>query len=139
MEGDAMSAKRISSESWVITTSGTDGACAAAMALQANHEAQILVTSSSRIAGTLLELCDKGSKGATVALCGVGIGDPAVTLDALTKLCQSGAQVTWYCGRGYMAEFEDEIKKRCATVMKPCASNTEAVFRHNRIGNARNL
>lgn len=129
-----MPAKVICKDSWIITTSGTDGACAAAMALQANAEAQILFTSTSRIAGTLLELRDRCSKGTTVSICGVGIGDPVVTLDALTKLCLSGAEVTWYCGRGYMAEFEEEISKRCYAVMKLCASNTEVILQHKRIG-----
>ncbi len=127
-----MAAKR-KNESVVITSYGTDGGAAAAMALQMDSAARIVVTSTSRLAGTLRDLRDSCGKGTTVAICGVGIGDGLeATLDALTRLCLTGAEVTWYCGRGYLAEHEAEISKRCFAVMDDYASNTEAVFRHTK-------
>jgi hypothetical protein len=112
-----------------------DISAAAAMALQFDSAARIVVTSTSRLAGTLRELRGSCGKGTTVAICGVGTGDgPEATLDALTRLCLTGAEVTWYCGRGYLAEHEAEISKRCFAVMDDYASNVEAVFRHNKPG-----
>ncbi len=130
-------AKKMNRQNLILTTSGADGACSAAMALLADKEARILVTSTSRFAATLQQQISSCGKGVTVSVCGVGLPDPDLRLAAfvvLDALRQAGADVVWYCGRGYMDGIRDELRQHCTAVLNHCSSNTEAVFRHLRIG-----
>ena len=123
-----MAAKR---DQTIITYSGLDGACAAAMVLLQHPHADLMVSSSSSIAYTL-EMMARGRRSpAEIHICGMGVScEWDGLVDACRALADKGAQILWYCGRGYLDDQRDRFAEVCSPVFVDCASNTEAVCRH---------
>nr|HQH74442.1 hypothetical protein [bacterium] len=59
----------------ILTTNGTDGACAAAMVLQRYPKAQIVTTSAQRIALTLDEIAELDPPPGVIHICGAGVSE----------------------------------------------------------------
>ncbi len=115
---------------FVVTTHGSDGACAAAMALQAYPRAEIVITSTSRAPGAFDEIAGRIRPEDQVLICGLGVDDSSdETLAALRRLCVTGVEAIWFCGRGYLDAYAPEIAAICLTHFGRCASNTESLFR----------
>lgn len=113
----------------VLTTTGTDNICSAAMVLLAYPEADIQVTSMSKVTSALTQLAEDLKRGATLHVCGVGIEDRLdLVCEVLRHLRESGVHVVWYCGRGYLKEDEPELSKCCEVRFDDCGSNTECVL-----------
>lgn len=124
-------ARRKNVRTCIITTTGADGACSAAMILQADPDAEIIITSKSRSAGTLAAVAETADKHTTVHVCGVGIGDtPEEQMKALEMLASRSREVIWYCGRGYLDDVGEELSARCTAVLTPSTSNTAAVYEY---------
>ncbi len=116
---------------WICTSTGLDGAAAAAMVLQVEREAEVLITSKNRCAETLQALQARAGAGSRIHVCGVGTGESLETIvTALGVLRDDDISVKWYCGRGYLDEAEPELSSACETRFEHCRSNTECVFRH---------
>ncbi|HXK92438.1 MAG TPA: sigma 54-interacting transcriptional regulator [bacterium] len=121
---------------WILTTNGTDGACAAAMILQRYPKAQIITTSAQRIAMTLEEIVGMDPLPGVLHLCGVGVYENIDSVMAhLRVLKKKRIKIFWYCGRGYLDEYHDLLASVCVPVFLTCASNTEAVYQHLQIEN----
>ncbi|MBN2327264.1 MAG: sigma-54-dependent Fis family transcriptional regulator [Candidatus Omnitrophica bacterium] len=112
----------------IVTTFGMDGACSAAMLLQRFPKSKIIVTSARRIALTLEDILSEIPVLQVVHICGVGIRDsPEQVADQLRMLAEKNCQVIWYCGRGYLNEYEELLSESCKPVFMDAASNTEIV------------
>ncbi|MFB3785330.1 MAG: sigma 54-interacting transcriptional regulator [bacterium] len=118
----------------ILTTNGTDGACAAAMVLQRFPKAQIVTTSAQRIALTLEEIAGLDPPPGIIHICGVGVYDNiAGVTTVLGAFVKKRIKVLWYCGRGYLDEYRTLLIPVCVPVFIPCSSNTEAVYQHLKI------
>jgi len=118
----------------ILTTNGTDGACAAAMVLQRYPKAQIVTTSAQRIALTLDEIAELDPPPGVIHICGAGVSENlGEVITVLGELGKKRTKVLWYCGRGYLDEFRTVLARVCVPVFSACSSNTEAVYQHLKI------
>ncbi|MHC4872817.1 MAG: sigma 54-interacting transcriptional regulator [Planctomycetota bacterium] len=112
----------------IITTSGMDGACSAALLLINNPESRLYTTSVTRLESTFQEILFAGKEIESIHLCGVGIDDNAVKVgELLAKIKELGIKIIWYCGRGYLNKYKDLLAEFCDPKFKKCVTNTEAV------------
>ncbi len=115
----------------IITYLGTDGACAAAMALLKHPGARVRVTSRARVADTLAESASEGTRWRIVHICGVGVGrDRERIATAAESLTGLGADVQWHCGRGYLDPHRSWLEAGCRPRFTPSGSNTAALRKH---------
>ena len=93
----------------VLAYNGVDGFCAAAAVLIARPGAELVLTSASRLAGTLRKLAEKCRDGTRVHICGVWFFCDwrEIEIPAL-ELKERGVGVIWYCGRGYLDSHKAE-------------------------------
>jgi len=119
--------KRVS----VLTYNGLDGACAAAMVLLGHPKADLVVTSAARIAQSLREVAAGRRAPDEVHVCGLGVWcDWDELAGAAHTLGKKGAEILWYCGRGYLKDQQDKYKALCTPVFLDAGSNAEAVCDH---------
>ncbi|NLW50721.1 MAG: sigma 54-interacting transcriptional regulator [Candidatus Brocadiaceae bacterium] len=115
----------------VLTYNGVDGACAAAMALLRHPRAEVLVTSAKRVGGTLRALAGRTCTPAEVLVCGLGVYCPWEEVrEPAARLRRRGAEITWFCGRGYLEPEEAEFARVCRPVFGSQGSNTGCVCTH---------
>ena len=102
----------------IITTGGTDGACAAACVLVRHGEGSpVRITSQNHVHLALQKQPHLDPRPEVIHVCGVGISDNlAQVVTQLRELGRQRIQVIWYCGRGYLAEQEKELAGVCQTV-----------------------
>jgi DNA-binding NtrC family response regulator len=121
----------------IVTYSGVDGACAAAMVQLRYPRAKIWVTSARLSAWTLAELLKDGRPPTEVHVCGVGAsGDWNELTEAAQKLADKGTKLFWYCGRGYLDE--EKFSEVCTPVFLDLWTNTDAVCQHLQLEDAPN-
>ncbi len=114
---------------YIVTTYGTDGAASAALALLEYPKARIYRTSATRVGDTLTRLAKR--KAGAVHICGVGPNDTPERIVAGLKTLKRGKfSVTWYCGRGYMHDWEAKLSGLCSLALVDCGSNAGAVRKH---------
>ncbi|RJP22964.1 MAG: sigma-54-dependent Fis family transcriptional regulator [Candidatus Omnitrophota bacterium] len=115
----------------IITSHGTDGACAAAMVLQKNPKLQIVITSARRMDMALEEIIGYEKVPEIIHICGVGIFENLKSvIRALGELKRKKRSVFWYCGRTYLDEYADSLRKVCKPIFQEYRSNTELIFNH---------
>jgi len=115
----------------IVTCNGIDGACAAAMVLLQHPSADLVITSASSIGYTLKMMARTQVAPAEIHICGIGIACEWEELKlACLALRSKGAQILWYCGRGYLDDRIHGLSQICTPVLMDCASNTEVVCRH---------
>lgn len=113
----------------VLAYNGIDGACAAAAALLFHPKARVL-SGSARSVGAALASVVKRSP-AEVHVCGLGIHCPwEEVAGALGRLRETGTQVLWHCGRGYLDSERERLTSCCTPVFMECGTNTAAIVRH---------
>jgi two-component system, NtrC family, response regulator PilR len=119
----------------VLSYNGVDGFCAAAAALLQHPKAELVMTSASKIGRTFASLAESGQADCNVHVCGVGffcdweeIEKPA------QELKKKGFNILWYCGRGYLNIYREQIARVGTPVFLACATNTEGVCRHLGLG-----
>src|SRR5438552_1552868 len=114
----------------IITYSGVDGACAAALALLKYPRAEILVTSARRIDWTLSQLAGRKTLPSEIHICGVGGWcDREALAKAAQGLRDKGTAIIWHCGRRYLDEDQAFLADFCTPTFHACKTNTEAVRR----------
>lgn len=125
----------------IVTYNGLDGACAAAAGLLKYPGARIEITSAARIAETAGALRRRAIR--QLHVCGLGVNcgwdELSQPLEALGK---KGAEIKWYCGRGYLDADEARFETFCEPVFMDVGTNTAAVARHlgvSRRGDAQRL
>ena len=119
----------------VVTTGGSDGACAAAALLLRHPQASIWVTSKHQCPHTLATVAQLEPVPERVLICGVGLAEPAEEVFAgLDALAERGAAVTWLCGRGYLDRWADRLAAHCRTALSDRGSNAAAAIAVARLG-----
>jgi DNA-binding NtrC family response regulator len=114
--------------SMVITYNGLDGACAAAAVLLKRPEADIVISSASRIGATFDKMQARDIPPAEIHVCGVGIWcDFDELMVPARKLVDAGSNIHWYCGRGYLDSMLKNICKIGRPIFMERVSNTEAI------------
>ena len=92
----------------VVTYLGTEGACAAAVALLRYPHAGIFPTSAYGLHHTLSVVKDRAF--AEVLICGVGVKcGLAEVIAPLSGMRAAGVRVTWCCAGDYLDEFAEEL------------------------------
>lgn len=113
-------------QEYIVTTFGSDAAACAAMLLGRSPQAELLITSANRLAGTLERI--HALEPGMVMLCGVGAGDNfAAVTEKLRKLKDNGFRVIWFCGRGYLDNIRAEISDIAECVFIPTESNCACI------------
>ncbi len=118
----------------IITTHGTDGACSGAMLLQVFPKAFLSITSAGRISWALEEIAGYEKVPDVIHICGVGIYENFESVvHTLSNLKRKKCSVFWYCGRQYLDEYVNPLKKVCKPIFQESQSNTELIFNHLKI------
>lgn len=122
----------------LVTYNGIDGACATAMALQRFPDAQIRVTSASRVDQTLQLLASDNKSYREIHVLGVGAYcDWETLVKAAAALKQKATRLVWHCGRGYLDEKRGLFDEICHASFENLGTNTAAVCRSLAIDDAR--
>lgn len=114
----------------ILTTGGSDGACAAAVILARHPGWPVFVTSQNAVGQALLSTLQLEPPPAEVHVCGVGISAPAEVWEALLRLREARVRVTWYCGRAYLDQYQPMLSQACQAVIEHVGSNTALVLEH---------
>ena len=116
---------------YILTSFGADGAVSAAIILSAYPKAKITITSTNRLHNDLNTLTSL--EDTTIYICGLGAANNFnQTIKPLAKIKKKNS-IIWFCGRGYMDLFQDELQKYCKTVFNKTTSNAEAVAEYFRL------
>lgn len=114
----------------IITTTGADNVTAAAILLLAHPDADIHITSMSRLPDDLARLRETLPPQTTLHLCGIGVDDRLHEIcRELRELQDAGSNAIWYCGRGYLEHAEPALAGCCTLHFTKQHSNAECVFR----------
>ncbi|NMB74339.1 MAG: sigma 54-interacting transcriptional regulator [Myxococcales bacterium] len=113
----------------ILTTGGTDGACAAAVLLTRHPDWHVFVTSQNAVGQALLSTLSLSPRPTEAHVCGVGIADPAEVWEALSRLREAGVRVSWYCGREYLDQYRPMLAKICKAEIEHLRSNTALLLK----------
>ncbi len=118
----------MAAERCVLTYNGVDGACAAASVLLKHPEAEVRITSASRVGRTLRELSEAPETPRELHICGLGVWcDWEEVMEPATEMAEDGVSIYWYCGRGYLEEDRKRFESFCQPVFMELDTNTGAV------------
>ncbi len=124
-----------SAGSVIITYNGIDGACAAAIALLARPQAEVLLTSAARVGGTFAELASRSERPEEVHVCGLGVYcDWTELAEPAEALKRAGVRTTWHCGRGYLDADAERFARFCTPAFMDLGSNAAAVCENLELG-----